>query len=168
MTTKQTVLLIIGGLLIFIVGGGLGVVYQKQQPALIIQTTPEQIKEAETCASIEKILSSKNFGELPAVGVVTKISGRDITLSYGGDSLSASQLRTAQKYIQFFHLLKRLSPGQKTSSNVEPMMNTFDAIKVGQTLDVFTSVSPDGHIGISSVTIAPTSIQGENNSNTAK
>jgi len=85
MSVKNIVLYIVAGLVIFAVGGGVGVLYQQQKGNPLPEENP-----------LIKTLSS-NVVSLTASGDVEKIEGKNITLKLGDDALSV-KMRDGVKF----------------------------------------------------------------------
>ncbi|SRR3990167_578733 len=129
--TISTVL--ISGLLFLILGTGIGFMYKT------IQISP-QIKKT---TAIIKDLSSKTILSSVAYGQVSKIEGRDITLSYSGDSIKISMEANSPVYSFANDSIGK--PIQKKVSLKE--------VKIGDNLNITIKVLPDGQIQGQSVLI---------------
>src|SRR3989344_1668048 len=85
------ILLIIGAVFIFVLGGGAGVLYQYQTQKDAFQIEKSQVKDTpqiEKSQAMEyaiKELSSKGIISM-SFGTVAKIKGRDITLKSGEET----------------------------------------------------------------------------------
>lgn len=98
----------------------------------------EQPKNFEkTVNAVKSLSSSKVVPSITAMGKVTKISGRNITLTNGEESIEIYIKDDAKIY-----------SSQKESN--------FGAITVGDNLNIRIKISPDGQIDGSSVVIMPT------------
>lgn len=123
MTKTNLVILVIFGVLLFILGGGLGVLYKKQT-------------DAEKVAAI-KILSSKVIPTITSYGDVTKIEGRNVTLTYSGDSLTVA-LKDGARIFSF----KNQASGSGAATGQQK--TDISELKVGDNVSMEIVVSPDG------------------------
>lgn len=130
MEKKNIIISIIIGLVVFAVGGGCGVLYQQQA--------------AEN--SLIKILTSKAVPSIIAHGEVTNISGKKITVSYLGDSVTVEIAENAGIYS--FSLL---ADGKNTNSAQQKV--DFNVIKKGDNLNIALRLLPDGTLSGQSVII---------------
>ena len=119
---------IITGLLFFVLGGGLGVLYQTQQAP----PSPQLEKATATIKS----LSSKTVPSIIAYGQVTKIEGKDITISYSGDSIKVSMEDNSSVYA-----FVNDGPEKSGQKKVE-----FKEIKIGDNLNITLKLLPDGQL----------------------
>ena len=131
MTGKKIItiiVLIIAGLGLLAGGFWGGVLYQhkKNKP---LENAIDPLK----CLSSSKIIYS-----IIANGKVTKISGRTVTLSNGTENFSVSINEDVQVY--------SFTPGNQTSSS-------FEAIKIGDNLNVSAKVLSDGQLEVLGVII---------------
>src|SRR3989339_1252658 len=90
MDKKFSALIIVSAFAFLVVGLGVGVVYQKQADASQVEKSPK--------TKAINILSSKIIPSITAFGEVTKIDGKNITLSFGGDNLTVKINDDAQIY----------------------------------------------------------------------
>ena len=128
-------LLIILGLVIFALGGGLGIMFQTQKTATQIQETSVQLsKTQQKTDSLGKELSS-NVIPLHAIGSVTKIDGMNITLNSNGDTVVIPISSTALIF----------SYGSSASGVAQaPAQSTqFQDIKIGDYLSINLKVLSD-------------------------
>ena len=130
--TTSIILVIIFGLVCLILGGATGFLYKT------LQLSP-QIEKA---TAIIKDLSSKIILSSVAYGQVSKIEGRDITLSYNGDSIKINMTENIPIYYT------NDSVGKSVQQKVD-----FKAIKIGDTLNIIIKVLPDGQVQSQSVLI---------------
>lgn len=139
MDKKQLITLIVVGVLLFLIGGAVGLLYGMQGGS--------------RGAKVEAVnnLSSKVVSSIVAYGQVAKIEGRNITLSYLGDNLEVFITDTARIYS-----LTPASTGK--TGTVAPVQKTVDfgAIKVGDSVNVVLKLSANGKTEGSSVIIFPT------------
>lgn len=134
MDKKQLITLIVVSVVLFLLGGALGVLLQGQMG-------PQKTKVAAV-----QSLSSKAISSVVAYGQVDSINGRDITLSNLGDSLTVSLLDNAQVY-SFTTQKGSTAPVQQTLK--------FENIKVGDKVNVAVKLLPTGQMQGSSVIILP-------------
>lgn len=142
-------LLIMGAVFIFILGGGSGVLYQKQKDPTQKEILPSE-KDQKTESAI-KALSSKVVPSIVSYGEVANIEGRNITLNYGGDSLIVRVKDDAQIF-SFAQTapLKKGDIAATTRQKVE-----FEKIKKGDNLNIIIKLLPDGQLEGQMVTIMP-------------
>ncbi len=123
---------IIAGLLLLALGASLGVSYQAQQASI----SSPQLDQLEKTTAAVKFLSSKTVPSIVAYGQVTKIEDRDITLSYGGDSIKANIEENSLVY-SFIND----SQGKPAQKQVD-----FKEIKIGDNLNITLKLLPDGQL----------------------
>lgn len=136
MDKKQKILLIIAGIFVFVLGGGMGVYYQKQNVQIV------------SSSDLPKTLASKTIS-VHAGGTVTKIDKMNITLSSGKDQLIVPVNKNAK--VSVF-----------TSAQGSYQPDKFSDVKVGDILNIDLQLSSDGKLQGQSVYIfrpapAPTS-----------
>ena len=124
-------LLIIGGLFIFVLGGGAGVLYQTQKD------TP-QLEKGKIAESVVKTLLSKAVPSIDAQGQVDNIDGRNITLTNNGDSITVKILDNAQIY--------SFMTKNTTDKNTGRSQIKLEDIKKDDTLNIALRVLSDGQI----------------------
>ena len=140
MARKNLVILIIIGLVVFVVGGGVGVMYQKSKTASVL---PEE-------NPVYKILSSKLIPTITAFGKISSINGNDIVLSSGDETLNIEMKDSAPVYI--FDSSVDLGNGLSTPS--QKIVNV-DVLKEGQDISVNLKINKDGQIsGVAIVLIS--------------
>ncbi len=127
--TNTTALLIIGGLLLMVLGGVIGVLYKTQQ------VLPQM--------NVIKYLSSQIIPSMVAYGEVTDIEGRNITLSYNGDSMKVQVPENSPVY-SFVN--------NKTSKPIQEQVS-FENIKKGDNVNVTVKLLPDGQLQSQSIFI---------------
>jgi len=120
------ILLVIGGLFFLILGGGLGIFYQSQKNAL-------QTPEGNSKLKAVQVLSSKVIPSITAYGQIANIDGRNITLTFGGDSLNVKINDDAIVYL----------PSSESSPQ---QIAKFEDIKKGDNVSVNLRLLPDGQI----------------------
>ncbi len=135
---KSLILIIAGAVVIFVLGGGLGISYQAQKSG----TSGSSNSDA-----VVKTLSSKVVPSIIAYGEVTNIQGKNITLSYGSDSIIIPVNDDSQIF----------SFGQSADTKTPPVQKkvTFAEIKKGDSLNVNLKLLSDGTIQGTSVVILP-------------
>jgi len=120
------ILLVIGGLFFLILGGGLGIFYQSQKDVL-------QSPEGNSKLKAVQVLSSKVIPSITAYGQISNIDGRNITLTFGGDSLNVKINDDAIVYL----------PSSESSPQ---QIAKFEDIKKGDNVSVNLRLLPDGQI----------------------
>ena len=139
MNNKINSTVLISGLVCLVLGVGIGLLYKTLQTSHQ-QLSPQQIEK--TTATI-KDLSSKIILSSVAYGQVSKIEGRDITLSYNGDSIKINITENIPIYS-----FTNDSAGKSVQKKVD-----LKVIKIGDTLNITIKVLPDGQIQSQSVLI---------------
>lgn len=132
---KQLAILIIVGVLVFLVGGGLG----------IISVQPKGFQKTKIEATNK--LASRVISSIVAYGQIENIDGRNLTLSNFGDNLSILILDNAQVYSFTTPSVKNATPSQQTVK--------FENIKIGDKVNVAVKLLPNGQMQGSSVIILP-------------
>jgi len=132
MEKKNLLLFLIGAVFFLVLGGGLGVFYQQQN------TAPKEVVKIQAVQT----LSSKVIPSITAFGQVTKIDGKTITLTFGGDNLTVKIRDDAQIY------LPATSAKDKNGKLVTSQQQTaqFSDIKVGNNVSVNLKLLSDGQI----------------------
>ena len=128
--------LIIVGVVLFVAGGVVGIFYQIQKDA------PQALK-AETTNS----LASAVIPSIVAYGNVTRIEGRNITLSNSGDSL-AVDVKDGAQVISFTN-------GAGSATGPVQQVASFNDVKVGSTINISVKVLPDGQLRGETIIILP-------------
>jgi Cu/Ag efflux protein CusF len=132
------ILLIIVSLVLFTAGLSLGIFYQKQKDA----------PKVDAAKIILEKLSSKTVPSIAIYGKVTKIDGKNITLTFAGDTMTVN-IKDGSNIYSF-----RGSGG--TSGNVPVQQDAkFEDIKVGDNLNATMKVLADGQLESQSVIILP-------------
>jgi len=131
---KQLVILIIAGIILFLAGMVLGMIYQANNT---VQITKNQAINT---------LSSKVVSSINAYGTVAKIEGRNITLSNLGENLLISVADSARVY--------SFTVSDKTSAPTQQAVS-FGDIKIGDNVNVVLKLLPSGQTQGSSVVILP-------------
>ena len=146
MNKNLTILLIIiGGIAIFVLGGGLGVLYQIQKDVSqieklqamesVLKVTNSALKVKE---SMLKGLSSKVVTSMVAQGEVVKIEGENITVRNNGETLIVSIGNNSKIY----------SIAKKVALNPKD-------IKVGDNLSITFKLLPEGQLDGQLILIDP-------------
>ncbi|MEK7562211.1 MAG: hypothetical protein AAB509_00825 [Patescibacteria group bacterium] len=127
------VLHIVSGLFILILGGGLGILYQSQKDSLPSANPKTQAVQT---------LSSKVIPAITAFGQVAKIDGKNVTLTFGGDSLTVKIIDNATVF------LPAISTTDKNGKPVttQQQIANFTDIKVGDSVSINLKLLPDGQI----------------------
>jgi len=128
---KTISIVLISGLLFSVLGAGVGFLYKT------LQISPQ--------LTVIKTLSSKTVPSMVAYGQVSKIEGRDITLSYSGDNINISMEENSPVYSFVNDSAKR---------DNQKKMELKD-IKIGDNLNIAIRLLPDGRIQGQSVFILP-------------
>lgn len=136
---------VIGAIVVFILGGGVGVLYQNQQVA------PSQ--KNQTMEATIKTLSSKAVPSIVAFGQATKIDGKNITLSLNGDSITISVNDDAQIY----SLAQQVATGTGAPIPQTQQKVEFKDIKTGDNLNISLKVLSDGQLKGERILIFPSS-----------
>lgn len=143
--TTSIVLIIIFGLVSSLLGGGIGFLYKT-----FLMSSQQVSPEIEKATTIIKNLTSKTVISSVAYGEVSKIEGRNVTLSFGGDNLKIKMMGDAPIYS-----FSNDSAGKPVQKKVN-----LETVKIGDTLNIAIKVLPDGQIQGQSILIirpAPTS-----------
>ena len=132
MEKKNLLLFLIGAVFFLVLGGGLWVFYQQQN------TAPKEVVKIQAVQT----LSSKVIPSITAFGQVTKIDGKTITLTFGGDNLTVKIRDDAQIY------LPATTAKDKNGKLVTSQQQTaqFSDIKVGNNVSVNLKLLSDGQI----------------------
>jgi len=136
MEKKFLTILIVVGIVAFVLGGGLGMFLQQQQATSMLK--PENNPKIKAV----QLLSSKVVPSITAYGQVSNISGRNLTLTFGGDSLTVKIRDNATVFLPASTTTdskgKQVTVPQKT---VE-----FSEIKKGDNVSVNLTLSADGQM----------------------
>jgi len=140
MTRRNLVISIIIGLVIFVVGGGVGIMYQKSKTASI---SPEE-------NPVYKILNSKLIPVITAYGKIVSINGSDMVLGSGEEMLNIKMEDNAPIY--FFDSSVDLGNGLSTPSQ---KIIGIDKLKEGQEISINLEIDKNGKInGVAGVLIS--------------
>lgn len=142
MKTILIVLLLLAVLVIFVLGGGVGVFYQTQKDSPLLA-------QAERAEATVKNLSSKTVLSIVAYGQVTNIQGRDITISYLGDSLI---VRVKENSMIYSLVAPSVTQKGATAASTQQQAE-FKDIKKGDNLNIVLRLLPDGQLEGSTVMI---------------
>lgn len=112
--------------LLIAAGTGFGIFYQQQKDLISEKNSQGTLKS----------LSSKIIASIIAYGQVAKIDGRDITISYLGDSMKIF-IEDGYK----IYLIGNSAEGQSEKKEIK-----FEDIKIGNHLNITIKVMPDGQI----------------------
>ena len=152
MNKNLTISLIIVGIIIFAVGGGLGVLYQTRKNA-------PQVENSQPINPAIKNLSSKVIASINSSGQVSKIEGRDITLISSGESLTIK----AKEDALIFSFIQ-VPPAKKGGAPTITQQKTeLKDIKNGDNLMMNLKLLSDGQLEAQSITILPTPVQNQAN-----
>lgn len=141
MEKNLIIILVIGAFIIFILGGGTGIFYQTQKYA-------PQIEKLQILETTAKALSSPVVFDITALGKVTNIDGRNITLNRNNQELTI-KIKEDAKITSAF---KSAVPGENRFSVVEKP-DTFENIKKGDGLRINIKVLENGKLEGDVVTI---------------
>jgi len=135
MDNKSITLAIAAGLVVFVIGGGLGVFYQKQTDA------PQMEKLAEMQSAINS-LSLKTIISITAVGKVISVDGNKIVLTSTKDNLEVIMNNSALIY-------SSINPASS------PTQVALKDIKTGDNVSISIKLLANGQIEGQSVMILP-------------
>lgn len=134
MDKKNLTVLVIVAILFFVVGGGLGIAYQIKKDSL----TPKEKVQVESANK----LSSKVIPSITAFGEVSNITGKNITLTFGGDSLVIKIRDDAQIYLPATNSTDKNGKAVALPQRAAK----FSDIKTGDSLSINLKLLPDGQI----------------------
>ena len=128
------ILHVVGGLFLLILGGGLGIFYQTQKAVV-------PLKEVPKVEAVQK-LSSKIIPSITAFGNVSKIESKNVTLTFGGDSLTVKIRDNALIYLPATY-----TKDSKGNTVTLPQQTAkFSDIKTGENASINLKLLPDGQI----------------------
>lgn len=139
------IVVVVLGIVIFVIGGGLGMMFQVQKsaPQIALQTSKLAVSEA-----VVKSLSSKVVPSMIAYGQVTNIEGNNVTLSYANETLVVNIAQNANIIV--------LTPVSGSTTPVQKR-GVFSEIKKGDNLNITLKLFADGKIeGQSVIILMPT------------
>ena len=130
---SNLIILVIAGIFIFVIGSSLGFFYKikTSMPNASVDTT-----------NLIGQLSLKTVPTILAFGQVSKIQGRNITLSFNGDTMTVPVGDSAQ--------VRSANSSTNAQQNAQ-----FGDVKVGQTININLKVLSDGSLEGISVFIMP-------------
>lgn len=166
---QKIIWLILGAVVIFIIGGWLGIFYQTQLSSLqAVQPTSYQQPQIQN-QLIARVLSSKVV-PLYATGSVTKIDGANITISSAGDSLVVPISNTASVYISKPTTGKDINGATIITQQPNYQPAQLKDIKVGDRLSVGLKLSSDNELEGQAVYISvpPAEVGGSSSSGSLK
>ena len=137
--TNIIILLVVAGLIISAVSVGVGIFYQSKKDNSEIQKTPVDVN------NLLKSLSSNIINAVSAYGGVTNIEGRDITLSYGGSSLTINVAENTA--------ITEFAPTVPGSNQGIPKNLKFSDIKKGDNVNIALKIMPDGSLSAQTVLV---------------
>lgn len=140
-------LLIIGAVSLFVLGGGVGVLYQTQKDAPQIEALQATELKLQKIELVTKSLASKTISLISAYGQVQNIDGKNITLSFSGDSITVGLADNVQ-------VLAFVGDG-KGKTSYQPY--DFSQIKKGYTVSVNLKLLSDGTLQGQAIIIMPPS-----------
>lgn len=149
--TTLTTLLIVLGLIIFAIGGGLGVFFQQQTSQLPVQQTSIKPQAGQN-ADLLRILSSSLISPIVAHGNVAGINGRNVSLNFGGTNLTVKINQDAKVY----SFSASSGQAQTSKSSTTQPEGKFEDIKVGDSVNITLQLLPDGTMGGKLVSILST------------
>lgn len=132
-------LTIVAVLIIFVLGGGAGVFYQSQADA------PALTKVAKADELIKNV-SSGIIPSMVAYGQISKIEGRVVTLTYGGNTLAINVKQDAPVY-SFTQTTGSTTPSQQKVD--------FSAVKTGNSVNIVLKMLASGDLEGQQVIVLP-------------
>ena len=151
MSKLSIFLLIIIGVFIFVLGGGVGIMYQEQIIKDTSQAETIQITPQITSATIKTLLS-KVISPIIASGKAVKIEKRNITLKDKTESLVISVKENSSVYSSEQVVDQ---DGEDTNSDSVKKIVEFKDVKVGDNLNIIFKLLLDGTLETQSVIIFP-------------
>jgi len=143
MDRTSLITIVIVAVIVFIIGGGLGIAYQSQKGV----TTGGAVSAQE----VVKTLSSKVVPSIIAYGNVSDIQGKNITLSYGTESIIVAVTDNAQIFTFTQSADPKVAPTQTKTD--------FSKIKKGDSLNISLKLLPTGELQGISVIILPSVVK---------
>lgn len=140
MENRNLIIIIIIAVIAVVVGIVLGMSLQSKMDA-------PKISNGQTYETAVKSLSSKVIPSIIAYGQVSKIEGRNITLSYNNEALTIAIAENANIYS-----FEAPASGSKTTQPTQKKV-AFAEIKKGDSLNITVKLSADGKISGQSVII---------------
>jgi hypothetical protein len=148
--SQLTILLIVAGLVLFVIGGGIGIFYQKQITASQIKIAAAETLKAQKVESAVNFLSSKLVTYISATGQVVGVKGRDITLNSGGDTILVHIKDNAPISAPAYDSTMPSIAAAPGGPQIE-----IENIKTGDSLNVQIKVLPDGQLEGQAIMIIP-------------
>lgn len=142
MNPRIIILSIIIILAAFLIGGGAGILYQSQKP---VQPQASNLN-VDQMSSLIKQLTSKPIASIAAYGQIQSIDGKNIALSYLGDSITVKLADNAQVFS-----LAVDSKGKTSQQKVD-----FSQVKKGDNVSISLKLLPDGTLQGQTIMILPT------------
>lgn len=130
MNKKTIILLALSAIIIFVIGGFAGTIYQSQKDA-------PAIKQAQAGVALLQKLNSKVISNISAYGNVAGIVGRVVTLNFGKELL---EFNLSDSTIIGFYKGDRA---------------TVNDINRGQKINMLMKISPEGEFIVKSVVVYP-------------
>jgi|GEM_PF-1459832 hypothetical protein len=145
MNIKNVILAFILGILAFIAGASWGMLFQNQKSVALPQVQNQAMSET------VKALSSNVVPSIAAYGIITNISGRNITLTAQHDSMTVPINQDAQIY-SFVPDASAAPSAKNTSSSRQIALSD---IKKGDNASINIKVLGNGQLSGTSVIILP-------------
>jgi len=139
MSIKGVIVLIVLAIVVFVFGVGLGSTVSKPKTG------------TGQSSQIVKDLSSKVIPSVSAYGTITNLSGRNITLSYQGDSIMIPITADAK----IFSFITTPVTKTTTASQTIGKPITFSDLKIGNTASITIKILPSDNIEGNSVVVLP-------------
>jgi hypothetical protein len=131
MNAKILIILFIVGFAFFVLGGGVGIIYQKQHTDQIVNQLPEFIDN----------LQSKVISSVLVSGTVVRVSEKNIILNNNGNEIEIPLSQDA-KIISLINSYNEKDQNLKTEKSDISLKN----IKVGDKLNVKVRILSDGKL----------------------
>ena len=142
MEKRALIVLLAVAVVMFLIGGGVATFLQSPK--------------VEKVNTVVKALNSKTVTAISFYGKVSKIDGRNVTLSYSGDSVTVNVLPASQVYGISASTVKTDSKGVTTTTpGSTQQLVDFSTIKVGDNLNINAKMSPTGELTGTFVLIVP-------------
>jgi len=142
MRRNFVILFIFIGLFLFVLGGGLGILYEAQQNG------PQTGKSQTEANNLVRDLSSEVVRSIVVYGKVEAIDGKNIIVSNGGDIITIELSENIQAYSS-----SRDDLGRPSQQEIQ-----IKDIKKGDILNITSKLLPDGQLQGLSVFIAQSSL----------
>lgn len=138
---KSNIILVIVAILLFLVGGAVGFLFNKQ---MFVSNQP--LAKCPYMQGASTIISAQDTGLIPtitAMGRFVAISGRNIILASGGKNFEIPLAENAKIY------------APKAGIASIPQQLQISDIKIGNALSVIVKIVPNGTLEGQSVTVQP-------------